>query len=94
MWGQTWSNIADFTLPYPEVKTENLTAELIKQNYTTNRIFRTAEAFFKSINLTEMPPAFWKNSILEKPTDREMVCHASAWDFSDGNDYRLVFLLN
>ncbi|KFM75117.1 Angiotensin-converting enzyme, partial [Stegodyphus mimosarum] len=36
-----------------------------------------------------MTPEFWKNSIIEKPKDREIVCHASAWDFSDGKDVRI-----
>lgn len=41
-----------------------------------------------SLNLSAMPETFWKNSILEKPKDREIVCHASAWDFYDGKDFR------
>ncbi|XP_050313068.1 angiotensin-converting enzyme-like [Anthonomus grandis grandis] len=89
MWSQAWNNIADFMLPYPEVQEPDLTAELKKQNYTVTKIFKTAEAFFKSINLTEMPETFWKNSILEKPSDRELVCHASAWDFYDSKDFRI-----
>ena len=39
--------------------------------------------------MSAMPELFWKNSILEKPTDREIVCHASAWDFYDGQDFRI-----
>jgi hypothetical protein len=31
---------------------------------------------------------FWKNSVLIKPKDREIVCHASAWDFYDQKDFR------
>lgn len=30
------------------------------------------------------PPA-----IIEKPSDRVIVCHASAWDFCDGQDFRI-----
>jgi len=34
---------------------------------------------------------FWEGSILEKPEDgRELTCHASAWDFYDGEDFRSV----
>ncbi|XP_030751663.1 angiotensin-converting enzyme-like isoform X2 [Sitophilus oryzae] len=89
MWAQSWSNVADFMLPYPDAKDENLTEELKKQNYTATKIFRTAEEFFKSINLSEMPETFWNNSVLEKPSDREIVCHASAWDFFDQKDFRI-----
>ncbi|XP_076253432.1 angiotensin-converting enzyme-like [Rhynchophorus ferrugineus] len=89
MWGQSWHNIGDFMLPYPDVVDNDLTEELRKQNYTATKIFRTAEEFFKSINLSEMPDTFWQRSILEKPADREIVCHASAWDFYDQKDFRI-----
>ncbi|XP_023310931.1 angiotensin-converting enzyme-like [Anoplophora glabripennis] len=89
MWGQTWSNIADLALPFSDIEDEDLTLELLKQNYTAVRIFKTSEEFFKSINLTEMPESFWEKSILSKPTDREIVCHASAWDFFDKKDFRI-----
>lgn len=40
-----------------------------------------------------MPPEFWNKSMLEKPTDgREVVCHASAWDFYNGKDFRSGWL--
>jgi peptidyl-dipeptidase A len=89
MWAQRWRNVAQFNLPYPDKEEVDLTAELREQNYTVDKIFRTAEDFFKSINLTEMPQTFWERSILEKPKDREMVCHASAWDFYDRKDFRI-----
>lgn len=54
-------------------------------------MFQTAEDFFKSLNLSGMPDLFWERSIIEKPNDgRDMVCHASAWDFFDGEDFRFV----
>ena len=59
------------------------------QNYTALRMFKTAEEFFKSLGLREMPPEFWNKSMITKPTDgRDVVCHASAWDFAKGNDVR------
>lgn len=88
MWAQQWSNIADVVLPAHK-ENDDLTGELNRQNYTVEKIFRTAEDFFKSINLTEMPKTFWERSILKKPIDREMICHASAWDFYDGQDFRI-----
>lgn len=41
------------------------------------------------MNLSAMPDTFWKNSILTKPEDRDIICHASAWDFYDGKDFRI-----
>lgn len=52
-------------------------------------MFKIAEAFFTSLNLSAMPQSFWENSILEKPSDRNILCHASAWDFYDSKDFRI-----
>ena len=52
-------------------------------------MFRVAEEFFTSLGLLPMPPEFWAESMLEKPGDgREVVCHASAWDFYNRKDFR------
>jgi len=52
-------------------------------------MFQLADEFFVSIGLEPVPPSFWEKSLLVKPKDgREVVCHASAWDFFKGNDYR------
>lgn len=89
MWAQTWSNIAEFTTPYPGKQLPDATKSMVEQGYNATKIFRTAEDFFTSINLTAMPQAFWEKSILEKAKNREMICHASAWDFFDGDDFRI-----
>ena len=51
-------------------------------------IFVMAEDFFTSLGLKPMPPRFWMKSMVEKPKDRDVVCHASAWDFYNKEDYR------
>lgn len=36
-----------------------------------------------------MFPNFWTNSMLVKPEDgRKVVCHPTAWDMGNGEDYR------
>ncbi|KAK7508278.1 hypothetical protein BaRGS_00000517 [Batillaria attramentaria] len=68
----------------------DVTEEMVKQNYTAVKIFETADDFFKSLGMIEMPQEFWDKSMLTKPTDgREVVCHASAWDFYNGVDFRV-----
>ena len=52
-------------------------------------MYKVAEEFFVSVGLDPMPAGFWTNSMLVKPPDRDVVCHASAWDFYDGEDFRL-----
>ena len=55
---------------------------------TPYEMFKTSEEFFISLGLKPMPESFWKHSLIEKPKDREIICHASAWDFCNGKDYR------
>ncbi|KAK5649892.1 hypothetical protein RI129_000921 [Pyrocoelia pectoralis] len=90
MWAQSWGNVADFTLPHPSTKNADITSEMIKQGYDANKMFKMAEQFFVSLNLTKMTPQFWERSIFVKPDDgRELICHASAWDFYDQTDFRI-----
>jgi len=58
-------------------------------------MFRLADAFFTSIGLDPVPPLFWKKSLIVKPDDgREVICHASAWDFMNGKDFRYRYIAN
>ena len=45
--------------------------------------------FYTSMGLIPVPDTFWNRSMLEKPSDREVACHATAWDFYDGKDFRI-----
>ncbi|XP_047100514.1 angiotensin-converting enzyme-like isoform X1 [Schistocerca piceifrons] len=89
MWAQTWNNIFDISVPFPGKQNIDVTEEMVKQGYTPLRMFKLSEEFFVSLNLSAMPETFWKNSILEKPEGRELICHASAWDFYDSKDFRI-----
>ncbi len=64
--------------------------EMKRQGWTAKIMFEKADDFFQSIGLEPMNDNFWKNSVIEKPDDgRELVCHASAWDFHTGDDWRI-----
>ncbi|XP_045596886.2 angiotensin-converting enzyme [Procambarus clarkii] len=89
MWAQTWTHTLDLTIPYPGRTSVDVTNSLRRQGYTPLHMFRLAEGFFTSLGLEPMPLAFWQKSLIVKPTDREVVCHASAWDFCNGFDYRI-----
>lgn len=90
MWAQTWSNIFDLVMPYPSAPKLDATENMISQGWTPKRMFEEANNFFTSLGLLPVPPEFWTKSMLEKPTDgREVVCHASAWDFYNGKDFRI-----
>ncbi|KAI7797162.1 putative angiotensin-converting enzyme [Triplophysa rosa] len=90
MWAQTWSSIMDLVIPYPDATQVDATPAMIAQGWTPLRMFNESDRFFTSLGLLPMPPEFWEKSMLEKPTDgREVVCHASAWDFYNRKDFRI-----
>ncbi len=89
IWGQEWSTISDLVLPYPDEPILDVTKEMVAQNYTPVMMFQRGDAFFQSLNMGKLPGSFWEKSILEKPKDgRDMVCHASAWNFYKDTDVR------
>jgi peptidyl-dipeptidase A len=89
MWSQTWDNIYPMMEPYQGVASLDVTAALVEQGYDEVQMTKTAEGFFTSIGLPALPASFYKNSMLKKPRDRNVVCHASAWDIDSGNDPRI-----
>lgn len=88
MYGQSWANILDITIPYPGRSFLEVTPLMLEQGYTPLVMFQLAEEFFLSINMTAMPGDFWLESVLLQPVDRIVLCQPSAWDFCNGKDYR------
>ncbi|OXA60176.1 Angiotensin-converting enzyme [Folsomia candida] len=88
MWGRFWANLYSIGVPFPDQPSLDITQALIDQNYTITRMFETSDDFYTSMGLIPLPPTFYNLSMLEKPSDREVVCHATAWDFYDSVDYR------
>nr|CAD7590024.1 unnamed protein product [Timema genevievae] len=91
MWAQNWVNLFDIMQPYPEGTLVDVTAALIQQNYTVLRMFETSDAFYQSLGLPTNSMSYDETrAMLVRPPDgREVVCHASAWDFCDGADFRI-----
>ena len=58
------------------------------KGYDVKKMFQTSDDFFTSLGLIPLMDSFWTNSMIEKPVGREVVCHASAWDFCTGDDFR------
>jgi hypothetical protein len=89
MWAQTWGNLLSMSQPYQGVPSLDVTPAMVEQNYTAVQMFRISDKFFTDLGLIKMPDEFWNKSMLVKPEDgREVTCHASAWDFSNGKDFR------
>lgn len=64
------------------------------QGYTPEAMYRVAEEFFVSMNMSAMPPEFWSKSVFEEVPGRPVICQPSAWDFCNGIDYRFVGVFN
>jgi peptidyl-dipeptidase A len=93
MWAQQWNNIYnDILKPYPQASIESADRRLKAGNWDAVRMTRSAEAFYVSMGFPQLPETFWQRSMLTRPRDREVVCHASAWDMShqsDNDDVRI-----
>ena len=89
MWAQEWANIYDLVAPFPGVGQLDVDAALVEQDWSPVKMTETAENFFVSMGMPELPDTFWERSLLTKPRDRDVVCHASAWPLDNGNDVRI-----
>ncbi|MCY1047018.1 M2 family metallopeptidase [Corallococcus sp. bb12-1] len=89
MWAQEWNNIYPLVEPFPGQASLDVDAALVKQGYDAQKMVRLGEKFFTSLGLKPLPPTFWERSQFTKPKDRDVVCHASAWDVTYDNDVRI-----
>ena len=89
MWQQDWSQIYPLVEPYPGVARLDVTGGLKKAKYDAVKLTRQAEGFYKSLGMPALPESFWQRSMLTKPGDREVQCHASAWDIDMKGDVRI-----
>jgi peptidyl-dipeptidase A len=90
LWAQEWGNIYDVVAPANSAPPAyDLTHLLEQAHYTPERVVRTAEGFFTSLGFAPLPATFWTRSMITQPRDREVICHASAWDLDNREDLRI-----
>jgi peptidyl-dipeptidase A len=89
MWAQEWDSIYDIVEPFPGQGSLDVDKKLRDKKYDAQKMVRLGEAFFTSLGLDPLPKTFWERSLFTRPKDREVVCHASAWDVSWENDLRI-----
>ncbi len=94
MWSQSWTGVYPLVEPYPGQGTEDLTPVLRRQKYTEKQMVKLAEGFFVSLGLDPLPKTFWERSLFVKPRDREVMCHASAWDVHYADDLRIKMCID
>lgn len=90
MWAQQWGNIYDIVAPEGAGDIGyDLTELLAEKNYDALKMVKTGEAFFSSLGFAPLPDTFWERSLFVKPQDRDVVCHASAWNLDNVDDLRI-----
>ncbi len=94
MWAQSWANIYDLVAPPEAGPGYDLTERLRAEGYDAREMVRTGEAFFTSLGFDPLPETFWERSLFTQPADRDVVCHASAWDVDDEEDLRIKMCID
>ncbi|WP_430423255.1 M2 family metallopeptidase [Phenylobacterium sp.] len=89
MWAQQWGNIYDVVAPKTAASSYDLDKLLLEKGYDPQRMVKTGEAFYSSLGYAPLPETFWARSLITRPADREVVCHASAWNLDDKDDIRI-----
>jgi peptidyl-dipeptidase A len=89
MWAQSWNNIYDLVAPPDADPGYDVTERLREEGYDPLEMVRTAERFFSSLGFDPLPATFWERSMFTQPRDRDVVCHASAWNIDDDEDLRI-----
>jgi peptidyl-dipeptidase A len=88
-WAQTWGNVFPI-LGLPEHSSGYDLTELLKaKNLDGRGMVKYGENFYKSLGFAPLPQTFWERSLFVKPADRDVVCHASAWDIDNKDDVRI-----
>ncbi|KAA0252291.1 MAG: peptidase M2 family protein [Acidobacteria bacterium] len=89
MWAQSWTEVYPLLAPKDADPGLDLTAILKARKADPIWMTKTGEAFFTSLGFAPLPKTFWERSLFTRPRDREVVCHASAWDIDWVDDLRI-----
>jgi peptidyl-dipeptidase A len=94
LWQQDWSNIYDVVAPRGDKEAFSLTGNLKAHKIDPIGMVRIGEKFFTSLGFEPLPKTFFERSLFVKPRDREVVCHASAWDVDSADDLRIKMCID
>jgi peptidyl-dipeptidase A len=89
IWSQDWSNIYPLVAPAGADPGYSLTDILKARKMTPIDMVKTGERFYTSLGFPPLPQTFFERSLFTKPKDRDVVCHASAWDIDLKEDVRI-----
>jgi peptidyl-dipeptidase A len=89
MWAQEWQSLYPLMEPYKGKGGIDVTKALVAKKYDPIKMVKSGEQFFTSLGMDPLPKTFWERSLFVKPEDREVECHASAWDVGMTHDLRI-----
>lgn len=89
MWAQEWNNLYPDLTPYKDEPPLDVNEAIKAKVKSAQDMVKIGESFFTSMGFDALPKTFWERSLFVKPQDREVVCHASAWDVNANNDLRI-----
>ena len=90
MWAQDWAGIYDVVAPKGAGDVGyDIGALLVSKQAGPLDMVKYGENFYSSLGFAPLPETFWKRSQFTKPADRDVVCHASAWDLDNKDDLRI-----
>jgi peptidyl-dipeptidase A len=89
IWAQEWNNVYDLMDSPKPAQSYDLTSILVQRKTDAVGMVKYGENFFKSLGFAPLPETFWERSLFTKPADRDVVCHASAWDVDSKDDLRI-----
>ena len=89
IWAQDWSNVYPLVAPAKADAGYSVTDLLKRHKVMPIDMVKAGERFYTSIGFAPLPKTFWERSLFVRPRDREVVCHASAWDIDYLSDVRI-----
>jgi peptidyl-dipeptidase A len=89
LWSQEWNNVYPLMDSPKPPQSFDLTKILQDRHTDAKGMVRYGEGFFTSLGFAPLPKTFWERSLFTKPADRDVVCHASAWDVNSKDDLRI-----
>ena len=93
MWSHDWGNVFPLLADERDPGAVDLTSLLRARGLDEIGLVRIAERFFTSLGFEPMPRTFWERSMFTKPSDREVLCHPSAWDIDAEDDVRISYCM-
>jgi peptidyl-dipeptidase A len=94
IWAQDWSNVLELVSSGSSSPAYSLNDVLRRRRVSPTEMVRIGERFYTSLGIAPLPDTFWSRSLFTKPADREVVCHASAWDIDTKDDVRIKMCID